>query len=80
MLSDRLNSLAGLAITGVGYPAFSGLARRLLQNKLKSGARLDRLDLHGMIMLSLAIIFLTPQFFVLTRYVLGRAGRREEGA
>jgi hypothetical protein len=67
VLSGRLNGLAGLAITGLGYPVFSGLTRRLLLNKLKSGARLDRLDLHGMLMLILAIIFLTPQFFVLAR-------------
>ncbi len=67
MLSDRLNGLGGFAITGLGYPAFAGLVRLLLQLKLKAGARLDRLDLHGMITLMLAIVFLGPQFYVLTR-------------
>jgi hypothetical protein len=62
-----MNGLGGFAITGLGYPAFAGLARGLLRQKFKAGARLDRLDLHGMIMLILAIVFLTPQFYVLTR-------------
>jgi hypothetical protein len=61
------NGLGGFAITGLGYPAFACLARGLLQRKFKAGARLDRLDLYGMNMLMLAIIFLTPQFYVLTR-------------
>jgi hypothetical protein len=66
-------------MTGVGYPAFSGLVRSLKDNQLKSRARLDRLDLHGMLMLLFAIVILTPQFFVLATLVLGVCGGTGKG-
>jgi hypothetical protein len=71
VLSTRLSGLGGIAITGLGYPVVAGASRLLLQSKLKAGASLTRIDRHGMLLLIVAIVFNTPQFFVLTRYGSG---------
>ena len=64
---------------GLIYPIVVVVNRRSIVTLLRTFISLDSLDFAGLVVLSLEVISCTPQFFILTRYVIvarpSRAGK-----